>query len=264
MHSLLTLNLKWIIRDRILQALTAVSLLLILLVPVLSAFSMRQSRELAVTLSLSFISFVLLVFTLVLGSTMLWRDIERRYTYAVLSLPLDRGNYIVAKYLAAVICIFTAAAIIGLCAVPVITFSALQESADFPLQWGRIGLVVLMDCLKYSLLAAVAILISTVSTSFFMPFFTSVALYLTGSASQEVYEVISSGTSLQLPGMVRTAARFVYFCIPNFGSFNFKLQAIYPIPLDAVHVAYQISYFLVYTTICLSLSIWLFSRRELT
>lgn len=264
MYTLIALNLKWIVRDRILQALLSVSIVLIMLVPVLSSFSMRQSQELAVTLSLSFISFVLLVFTLVLGSTMLWRDIERRYTYSVLSLPFDRSSYILAKFLAVVLFIFVSALFIGLCSVLAIKISALQDPSKLPLQWGRIAFSIFMDSLKYSLLTAIAILVSTFSTSFFMPFFCSIATFLTGSASQEVYEFITSPSGERLGVVSRAAARIVYYIVPNFGAFNFKLQAIYPIPLDSTHIMYAIAYFIIYTTMALSLSIWCFSRRELT
>ncbi len=264
MYTLFSLNLKWIVRDRILQALLTASLVLIMLVPVLSSFSMRQSQELAVTLSLSFISFVLLVFTLVLGSTMLWRDIERRYTYSVLSLPFDRGTYILAKFLAVAFFIFAGALFIGLCAALAIKVSAVRDPSTLPLQWGRIAVSIFMDSLKYALLAALGILVSTFSTSFFMPFFSAVFIFLSGSASQDVYEFVTSSSGMKLNTAARVAARVVYYIVPNFGAFNFKLQAIYPIPLDPLQIVYAIAYFIIYTTMALSLAIWCFSRRELT
>lgn len=97
MYPLLTINLRWILRDRTFQALISVSLFLIILAPIISSFSMRQIQEFSVTLALSFNSFILLVFSLLLGSTMVWRDIERRYAFSVLSLPMDRGTYLMAK-----------------------------------------------------------------------------------------------------------------------------------------------------------------------
>jgi len=260
----LALNLRWIIRDRILQALAAVSLFLILLVPAISAFSMRQTQELGITLSLSFVSFALLVFALSLGSTIVWRDIERRYTYAVLSLPLERGGYILAKFSAVALFLLIAAIVIGCCSYIAIFISAMQYPSQIPVQWGMIAVAIGMDTLKYMLLAAIAILVTTISTSFFMPFFTSISIFLAGSASQEVYEFVTSENAAKLGHTVRFLAKCVYYILPNFNAFNFKLQAIYPIPVDPLQIGYATIYFLVYTAITLSAAVWIFSRRELT
>ncbi|HEY6837793.1 MAG TPA: ABC transporter permease subunit [Geobacteraceae bacterium] len=264
MYPFLAVNLRWILRDRILQALVAVSLFLIALVPVISSFSMRQIQELAVTMSLSFVSFILLVYALFLGSTMVWRDIERRYTYAALSLPAGRAEYLLAKFASVALFLALSAVFAGLCAFAAIALSSLKYPSPTPIQWGMISLAMGMDLLKYLLLAAIAILVTTVSTSFFMPFFASLAIFLAGSASQEVYEFVSSAHGKEMPALSRGLVKLVYYVIPNFGAFDFKLQAVYPIPFDSAHVLFALGYFLVYTTFVLALAIWLFSRRELT
>jgi len=264
MQTFLALNLRWIIRDRILQALAAVSLFLVMLVPAISAFSMRQTQELAVTLSLSFVSFALLIFALSLGSTIVWRDIERRYTYAVLSVPLERGSYILAKFGAVAIFLVTAALFIGVCSYVAIFISAMKYPSQIPVQWGMIAVAIGMDALKYMLLAAIAILVTTISTSFFMPFFTGISIFLAGSASQEVYEFVTSVNGEKLGVTARFLAKCVYYILPNFSAFNFKLQAIYPLPVDLRQIGYVALYFLVYTALTLSAAVWIFSRRELT
>jgi len=264
LNTFLFLNIRWIIRDRILQALAAVSLFLIMLVPAISFFSMRQTQELAVTLSLSFVSFILLIFALSLGSTIVWRDIERRYTFAVLSLPLDRASYIVAKFCAVALFLLVAALFIGSCAFIAIFLSSIKYPSSVPVQWGMVVLTIFMDTLKYILLTAIAILVTTISTSFFMPFFTTISIYMAGSASQEVFEFVTSEAGKKLGSFVRFATKCVYYIIPNFSAFNFKLQAVYPIPFDPAQISFVIIYFLVYTALTLSAAVWIFSRRELT
>src|SRR5689334_5418069 len=90
--------LKTTIRDKVLHALLACGVLLFMLVPSFSLFSMRQVQELSITLSLSAISFILLVFTVFLGSSSIWRDVERRYTTSVLGLPISRASYVLGKF----------------------------------------------------------------------------------------------------------------------------------------------------------------------
>ena len=264
MYPLLMVNLRWLIRDRTLQALLAVALLLLALVPAISSFSMRQNRELAVTLSLSFTSFILLVYALLLGSTMLWRDLERRYSYAVLSLPVDRGTYVLAKYCSIVLFLTGSALFMGVCSAIAIWLSMLQYQSPGPVQWGMIAVALSMELLKYLLFATIVLLTSTVSTSFFMPFFSGLAIFLAGSSSQDVYEFISSTAGMKMVASSRIIIKTIYYLIPNFGAFDFKLQAVYPIPFDAVNTAFVVGYFLIYSSLALSLAVWIFSRREVT
>jgi len=152
----------------------------------------------------------------------------------------------------------------GVCAFIAIAYTSMQYPSPIPVQWGMIVLAIFMDTLKSLLLAALAILVTTVSTSFFMPFFTSISIFLAGSASQDVYDFVSSASGAKMSATVRFLSKIVYYILPNFTAFNFKLQAIYPIPFDIVQISYVTLYFLVYTAVTLSAALLIFSRRELT
>ena len=263
MLPLIRVNFLWILRDRFFQAILAVALLLIAMVPVISYFSMRQTQELAVTLALSFISAVLLVCSLLLGCTMVWRDLERRYSYALLSLPQARSGYLLAKFFAVAGFLLLCALCLAAAAALAVKLSILEYPSEIPVQWGRFFVAILADVLKYSLLAALAMLLTTFATSFFLPFFVTLAIFLTGSASQEVYEFVTSRYAREFSDVGRVVFKSVYYIIPNFSAFDLKLQAIYPIAFDTTHVLFLIGYHAVYLTMVLCLAIWVFSRREL-
>ena len=85
MFDVVRITLKGIFRDRVFHGILMAALILPL-VPSISQLSMRQVTELSITLSLSLISFILLLLAVFLGGTSLWKDMERRYTFSVLSL----------------------------------------------------------------------------------------------------------------------------------------------------------------------------------
>jgi len=256
------LNLKWVVRDRVLQALLGVALLLLVLVPAFSVLSMRQVQELSITLSLSFISFVLLVLAILLGASSIWRDIEKRYTAAVLTLPYSRGSYLLGKFLAIAACLVGSAALLAIVAVLAISFSSGLYPSASPIRWLYVANAVAFDAMKYILLAAIAILFSSLSTSFFLPIFGTISLLLAGNASQEVFEFVTKDAGAKMAKPLLYAVKGLYYLIPNFGAFNFKVAAIYPVPLQIEGIVYTFIYFLVYTGLVLVLSIMVFSRRE--
>jgi ABC-type transport system involved in multi-copper enzyme maturation permease subunit len=261
--NLLYIMFKSYLRDRVLHAVLGVALLLFLLVPAFSLFSMRQVQELAITLSLSAISSVLLVLAVLLGASSVWRDIERRYTTSLLGLPVSRGTYVVGKFLGIALLLLACGLLLGVVSGGVISVAASQYRSDIPIHWFNIGMAVFADSLKYILLAAVALLFSVLSTSFFLPVFGTISVYLAGSASQEVYEYISGDYAKSLSPVAKKLIAGVYYVLPNFAAFQLKVQAIYGLPLSPAGLGYMVLYFLVYTAILLSLSVWVFNRREL-
>jgi hypothetical protein len=113
------------------------------------------------------------------------------------------------------------------------------------------------------LLAAVAVLLSAVSTSFFLPFFGTLAIYLAGSASQEVYEYVTGQYVDEISTMALSAIKVVYYLLPNFAAFNFKVHAVYALPITGEAILLPLGYAVTYTGILLTLAVWIFSRRQL-
>jgi ABC-type transport system involved in multi-copper enzyme maturation permease subunit len=261
--SLCRANLWMLLRDRILYAVLGVAVVMLFMVPSLSSFSMRQVQELAITLSLSTVSAVLLVVTLLLGSSSVWRDIERRYTASILTLPVSRDSYLLAKFISIGLFIILTGIMLALASASMIALAATQYPSDIPLAWGNILLAIGADITKYILLASLTVLFSAVSTSFFLPFFVTLAIYLAGSASQEVYEYVSGQFATQIAPLQVNAIKAVYYLLPNFAAFNFKVHAVYALPVGAETILFPLGYAIIYGGVVLCAAIWAFNRREL-
>ncbi len=257
------LVLRTVMRDRLLLAVGMTGVVISCAIPAFSLFSMRQVQELSITLSLSAISFVLLVFTLLLGSSSIWHDIDRRFTTSLLGLPLSRSSYVLGKFCGISLVIIGCGLLLGVIALGIIAFSSTLYISDLPILWGNVISAICADICKYLLLLAVALLISTVGTSQFFPFFSSLAVYLAGSASQEVSEYVASQYGKTMSPVVRETSQWLYYIIPNFSAFNFKVYAIYSLPLPVKNILWSGTYFLVYAGLLLVCAVWSFERREM-
>ena len=262
MTSIISITLKGIFRDRVFQGImmTACAFLLI---PVIASLSMRQVTELSLTLSLSLISFILLLLSVFLGGTSLWKDMERRYTFSVLGLPLSRQSYLLGRFGGTALFVLLTAALLGVAAFGVVLYSSALYPPDKPIVWGTMVLCILFDAMKYILLIAVAFLFSTVSTSFFLPVFGAISTFLAGGVTQQVYEYVHSPASKNLSPVVRQLATGLYYLLPNFSAFDLKVNSIYGLPVPADGLLLTMAYFVVYVGILLSLASAVFLRREL-
>jgi ABC-type transport system involved in multi-copper enzyme maturation permease subunit len=259
---MIRVTLKGVIRDRVFQGIFMASFLF-LFIPSISSLSMRQVTELSITLSLSLISFILLLLAVFLGGASLWRDCERRYTFSVLGLPLTRSSYVLGKFAGtALFLLFSTLFLAGVACVVIWYASGIYPPVK-PVAWHYLMLAIFYDLLKYVLLISIAFLFSAVSTSFFLPVFGTISLFLVGSASQQVFEFVSSDPGKKLPVMVQAAAKGLYYILPNFSAFDLKLNAIYGIKISPQGLLLTFVYFIVYTSAVLFLGTLVFSRREL-
>lgn len=263
MISIIQITLKGIFRDRIFQGIMALAVLF-LFIPSAASLSMRQVTELSVTLSLSLISFIMLLLAVFLGATSIWKDIERRYTFSVLSLPMNRTTYLFGKFCGIALFLMITALFLGAVALIVIKVSSTLYPPGRLLLWNTIVAAIFFDALKYILIVAVTMLLGTVSTSFFLPIFGAVSAFLAGTITQPVYDYLQSPPALKTVSVaVRNVAQILYYLLPNLSSFDLKANAIYAIPLNISGLLLTVLYFVVYTGILLSIGAILFNRREM-
>lgn len=259
-HTLLTL--RWALRDRLLHAVLGTNLVLLLLIPAFSLFSMRQVQELAVTLCFSLLAMVLLVLVLLLGGFSLWREVDRRYTAAVLTLPASRASFVLGRFCGIVIFLVGSTILVSLVSAAVICASRGLYPSESALQWNLLGIAAAGMLGKFILLAAFAVLLSSVSTSFALPFFGTISIYLVGSASQQVFEFLSIPQTTDISPVLSSLTKTLYYLLPNFSVFDYKVQAIYGLPLDFRLLIFSALYLASYSGICLGLAIVTFSRRQ--
>lgn len=260
---MIKITLLGIYRDRIFQGIMVFSVIFFL-VPFVSSLSMRQVTELSVTLSLSLISFILFLLAVFLGSVSVWRDIERRYTLSVLSLPITRSAYLAGKFAGMAAFLLLTAILLGVVSSVVIYLVSSATPPDRPLVWENIWAAIIFDSLKYILLIAIAMLFSSMSTSFFLPVFGTISIFFIGNASQQAYDYIHSASGLKaLSPLIRETAGVLYYLVPNFSAFNFKLNAIYGLPIKLQGLIVVLGYFAVYTAIVIVVACIVFKRREM-
>lgn len=263
MFSIMTITLKGIFRDRVFQGIMAL-VVLFLFIPSAASLSMRQVTELSITLSLSLISFILLILSVFLGATSIWKDMERRYTFSVLSLPISRCSYLLGRFFGLALFLVLTSLLLGSLACVMVKIASGIYPSERPIVWSFLVLAIVFSTLKYILLVGVALLLSTVSTSFFLPIFGTICTFMASGITQQVYEYVNSPSSAQVVApQLKPLVAFVYYLLPNLSGFDLKVNAIYGIAPDMSGLVLTVAYFGVYTTLLLGGAAFVFGRREM-
>lgn len=257
---LLLYTVKSFIFDRTFIILVSI-ISLHLFIPVFSYFSMRQLQEISITLSLTLNSFILLLMAIFGGTITIWRDIERKYTFTVLSYPISRANYFLQRFFAIVLILLVITIVNSILGYFTIKFSAGIYQSELPLSMEKIFIAYLMAFLKYTLILSFTFFFASFSTSFFTPIFMTISVYIVGNASQGIYD-FAMKESEQFGGVIKNVVSLSYHIFPNLSSFDYTSYATYALPFEKGIISGTFLYFFVYLCIVLTLSIIIINKRD--
>ncbi|MBN9500284.1 MAG: hypothetical protein BGO01_05320 [Armatimonadetes bacterium 55-13] len=246
------------IRRRVLLVILMIGVLLISIVPALSVLSARSDLTTTISSMLFVLRIVSVLIAIVLTVYMIPNEIERRTIYTILSKPVQRWQFLVGKYLGAVLAL---GLMIGLMAgVMLILFyffkhPPMERMLDLLRQ-------AILYFIEVSLLAAVAIFFSTFVTPL-VNFFLSAGVWGVGSLLNPLYDSFANNQG-SAP-IIRGMAKFVTSILPNFSNYDVKNPIINPgvtIQNETTYYLGTAGYGLLYITILIIAGILIFDRRE--
>jgi ABC-type transport system involved in multi-copper enzyme maturation permease subunit len=261
----LTLStIKGGLRDRLMMGLLLTGFFFLLSSTVFSSFSMRQGVEVSINYGLSVVQMLATLITLFLGLNHLSREIETKSGFLVLTQPLSRPLYIYGKFFGLVALSIIVILFLGVCAAAGILLAKLTSTDVTVINWFNFFMAmagILMIC---AVLSATILLFTSIATSAMLPFLMSIAVMAIGFATQPVKKFIESGTSTQeFSPVLKSVVLVAYYIFPNLNSFDFKVYAIYNLPISAISFGYALTYGCCYCAMLLFIAALLFSRRDM-
>ena len=262
--SLTYITFKGGIRDRTIHTIVLLALLLLISTPLFSSFSMRQVVQVAVDYNLSTISFIGLLLSIFAGINLITKDIDKRSIYTVISLPLSRSQYLIAKIFGLVSLIFFSLLILTIFGSISIKLTSYLYPQDINSQifWYKIFISIFYIYLKLIIITSAVFLFSSFATSTFLPLVLSFIFYFIGESIEEVKTFIEGVGKERVNPVVKAVAQFAYYIFPNLSAYDLKPHAIYGLPLDYGNLLFVFLYGIFYTAIILTISVMIFRRRE--
>ncbi|HUK91479.1 MAG TPA: ABC transporter permease [Blastocatellia bacterium] len=241
------------VRDRVLYNLVLFALILVAASIFVSQLSVAQESKFIADLGLAAMLVFGALIAIFVGVGLVYKEIDKRTIYNMLSKPVHRHEFILGKYL-------------GLCVTLAINCAVMTGGTVLALMYvngGRSHLAVsvlpaaYLIFLELSLLIAVALLFSSFTTPLLSSLF-SFAVYVVGQFSGDLRLAASLTPSL----VVRALLRVSYYIVPNLSNFEYISEASKGEVLRYAILARATIYAVVYTGILLSLTVVIFERRN--
>jgi ABC-type transport system involved in multi-copper enzyme maturation permease subunit len=206
-----------------------------------------------INLGLSSIATFGLLMAIFIGIGLVYKEIERRTIYNILSKPVRRAEFILGKYLGLILTILINTAIMSLGFYLALFYQKGHLEAGDQNALTAIYFIFL----QLALVVAVALFFSCISTPvisavltfcvYVIGFFLSDIEFLGRESHNPVFEKLTTG---------------IYYLLPNFSNFDVIARTAHGHGVTRALVVFNSLYALLYVTVVVSASILIFEERE--
>jgi Cu-processing system permease protein len=199
---------------------------------------------------LGMMSLILVFLAIYLSSGLLSREIERRTIFLIVSKPLSRSRFLIARLLGNMLTLG-----VLLVAMTLIFFLELGIYS-VPIKSIHL-LAVAMLWFELLVVASAGFFFSAFSGQMVSAIATT-GLYLAGHLSSDIYNLAARSESAGL----RALGKGVYYVLPDLSRLNFRPMATYDLDVAASSVLGAMAYGTAYAAVLCTLSALIFSRRD--
>lgn len=251
------------VRDRVPYTLLLFAVLLIAASLLLGQLTAGQDVKIIKDLGLAATSVIGLFIAIFIGIGLVSKEVERRSIYGLLTKPVSRSQLVVGKYAGLLLTLAVNVAIMTVAFYVVLAYLTWLEPPNIRAAWDAPGVdpallkAVFLIFVELSLVTAVALFFSTFSSPMLSAAFT-LAVWIAGRFNADLRNfdaVVDSQAAAWL-------ARAVYHVLPDFSSFDVKLQVVHGIPVSVGYILTTTAYGAVYIVALLLVSAFIFSRRD--
>jgi len=237
-------------RDRVLYLLFFFAALGIVASRVLAILTVGDRVKIIKDVGLASISGFGILMAILIGTGLVYKEIDKKTIFTLLSKPLYRAEFILGKFLGLVLTLLVMTAAMTVIFLAIVYAHTATIEASLLVAIGYIFL-------ELVLITAVAVLFSSFSTPILSSLF-ALAFTLIGHLSWGLELILRK----MGPGAGRTLVRALYAVLPDLENFNFKTEVVHGLPIPPAIYLSSFLYGVCYTAFILGLAVLIFRRRD--
>ncbi len=241
------------VRDRVLYNLILFVLILVAASVFISDLSLDMESQFTAALGLSAMLVFGALIAIFIGVGLVYKEIDKRTIYSLLSKPVHRHEFIIGKYAGLCLTLLVNSAVMVLGT----ELALLYVNGKFVPLHTAVLAVSFLVYLELALLVAVALMFSSFTTPMLAALF-SFAVYVIGHFSADLLQAAALSNS----AVTKTMLKAAYYLLPNLSNFGFIAEASHGRLVPLRMASWAAVYALVYISILLSAAVLIFQRRN--
>jgi len=249
-HAIALNTFREAVRSKVLFAILFFAVLLILASLAFGELSLYEQERVIKDLGIVVITLFGALLAVYTGVSLLYKEIEKKTIYTIVSKPIERWHFLLGKYLGIALTMAIQVAIMAA------IFGLLLVFRSIPID-ASIVQAVLLIFVEVMVVAAVAMLFSAFSTPFLSGMLTA-SFFLLGNLYDNIGRFADEATSPVVRGVL-AIARVV---LPDLTLFNLSDEVTRATPVAWSYVAYAGAHGLFYIVMLLIVAALIFRRRD--
>lgn len=252
------------VRDKVFYNLLLFAVLLVGASLLVGQTTAGQDVKIVKDLGLAATSVFGVFIAIFVGITLVWKEVERRSAYSLLSKPVRRHDLVLGKYLGLTLTLLVNVAVMAATVYLVLAYMQAGSPEEVRRAWDAPALdpamltAFLLIFAQLLVITAVALFLSTFSSPMLSAVITF-TLYVVGhfNADLKNFEAVVDSRP------VAWLARALYYVLPNLAPFDIKGQVVHGQAVEAGYVGLTLAYAAVYIVLLLGAASLIFARRDL-
>ncbi len=237
-------------RNRVTVVVAGFALVLLFSTSLLVDVTVLTFDRVITDMGLGVMSLLLVAICIYLSCGVISTEIERRTIFLVVTRPVSRSRFIVARFAGTVFTLLTL--LLVMTAAMITQFIAFKTPVTESVVAALIGLI-----FELTVLSAAGFFFSSFSGPLVAASCTT-GIYFAGHLSADLYKIGQRSTSEALKRFVTS----IYYVLPNLERVNFRPQATYATPIHWPTVASGAAYVTCFTVVLVALACVIFERRD--
>ncbi|MGA1841173.1 MAG: ABC transporter permease [bacterium] len=238
------------IRNHILYNLLIFALLIIGGSTIIGNLTIGQGDKVITDIGLASISIFGVLISIFVGIGLIYKEIDKKTIYNILSKPIRKSEFILGKYMGLLMTL----GINVLLMTSGLLITLYYMSGAFA--W-HILPAILLIFFELMIVTSVALLFSTFSTPTLSTIFT-LAIYVIGHLTEDLVRLARNTESV----LIKVITKSLYYALPNLENFNIKTQVVYNLSINPGYYLIVFSYGFLYLAFIVTITLFIFARRN--
>lgn len=244
-----SVTLRELLRRKVQVNLLVFGTLLVLSSYMVSLLTLGYERRIVSDLGLFAMQTIGILLATFLGATVVAGDIERRVLYPIVAKPVSRTEYLLGRYLGLTVALLLNLFVMALA----LAAALLLDARSFDTLDSTFFLAIVMLGFQFVVVAAVAVLFSSITSSTLAAIFT-LSVAVAGMLTNEVRNLWK--------GAAQWLGTIVFYAVPNLGALTLNEAVVYRLPVPT-GTYWAALYAVLYSLAAFAIASACFERRDL-
>lgn len=238
-------------RSRLMVSLLFLAMILLVISYITSEFAYGSPAKVTLDVGVGIMSLSNLIIAILIGSTLLSREIEQRTLYMIISRPISRASFILGKILGLSTVLLINSLVLGVLSFILFKYHGGEVHSLF--YW-----VLLFSFFEAFIVLLFAVLFSLI-TNITLSVVYSVGVFITGHALNETSKNLFAKISPLFNGILEVS----FVILPNLYRLNLKDFLLYRQSVSLSYLSSTLIYTVFYTSALLALIVLIFKNKKL-